>query len=102
MNINKDEYGQTLRVNLGEDVSTATSYEFILEPKFGDKLEKVGILGTVNITVGDEDWLANEYIEYVTIDGDIDHAGQWRMKGIATMSATETVNGDYSYFTGLD
>ena len=102
MNLNNGEYGQTLRVNLGEDVSTATEYSFILEPQYGEKLEKTGILGTVNITEGDEDWLANEYIEYVTIVGDINKSGQWRKKGIATMSATETVNSDYDFFTVLD
>ena len=100
--INKDEYGQTLRVNFGEDVSAATAYNFIIEPKFGDKLEKTGTLGTSNVEVGDETYLANEYIEYITEDGDIDQAGQWRMKAEATMSSTEKLSTDYQLFTVLD
>jgi hypothetical protein len=101
-NINNGEYGQTLRVSFNEDVSTATAYNFVLEPKYGDKLEKTGTLGTVNIDVGDETWLANEYIEYILADGDIDQDGQWRKKGEATMSATDKRITDYSYFTVLD
>ena len=101
-NINKDEDGQTLRVNFSEDISAASDYLFIIEPKFGDKLEKTGVLGTANVDVGDETYLANEYIEYVTEDGDIDQSGQWRMKGEATMSSTEKLITDYVQFTVLD
>jgi hypothetical protein len=102
MELNKDEYGQTLRVNFNEDISTATAYNFILEPKRGDKLEKTGTLGTSNVDVDDETYLANQYIEYVTADGDIDQAGQWRMKAEATMSSTQVISTDYQEFTVLD
>jgi hypothetical protein len=101
-NINKNEYGQTLRVNFGEDISTATAYNFIIEPQAGTKLEKTGTLGTSNVTEGDETYLANQYIEYVTTDSDIDQASQWRKKGEATMSATDKRITDYSYFTVLE
>ena len=101
-NINKDEYGQTLRVDLGEDISTATAYAFILEPKYGAKLEKTGTLGTANAVVGDETFLANQHIEYILADGDINKSGQWRMKGEATMSATNKVIGDYVQFTVME
>jgi len=102
MQLNKDEYGQTLRVNFGEDISAATAYSFILEPKYGEKLEKTGTLGTSNVVVDDETYQANQYIEYVTADGDIDKAGDWRMKGEATMSGTNKVIGDYKRFVVLD
>ena len=101
-NINKNEYGQTLRVNLGEDISTATDYILIIEPKYGEELEKTGVLGVVNVVEGDETYLANEYITYVTSDGDIDKAGQWRVKGQADLSATNRVISDYKYFTVLE
>lgn len=101
-NINKNEYGQTLRVNLGEDISTATAYDFIIEPKYGEKLEKTGVLGTVNVVEGDETYLANQYLQYTIADGDIDQAGQWRMKGEADLSATSKVISDYKYFTVLE
>lgn len=105
-NLNLNEYGQTLRINMGENVSTATAFKFILEPRQGTKKEKVDadgvVLGTTNITVDDEDWLANEYIEYTLKDGDLDYAGQWRIKGEATMSATNKVISDYKLIGVLE
>ena len=104
-NLNKGETGQTIFANLGEDVSTATAYKFILEPKLGTKLEKVdadGVtLGTANVDVGDETYLANQYVKYTTQDGDLSYSGQWRLKGEATMSATNQVIGDYRSVTVL-
>lgn len=106
MTLNKDEYGDTLYAKLSEDVSTATDYGIILEPKFGDKKIKTvsdGVsLGTTNITVNDEDYLANEYVQYVTKDGDIDQSCLWRIKGTAQMSSTRKVIGDYQHFSVID
>ena len=103
--LNKNEYGQVLYANLGEDISTATAYKFVLEPKLGTKLEKVdadGVtLGTANVDVGDETYLANQYVKYTTQDGDISYSGEWRSKGEATMSSTNQVIGDYTRFTVL-
>lgn len=102
-NLNKAETGQVLRVNLNEDISTATAYKFNLEPRLGAlkaKLDADGVvLGTVNITVDDESYLANQYLEYTTKTDDLDYAGQWRIKGEATMSATQTIIGDYKMIT---
>ena len=102
--LNKDEFGQVLRVNMLTDVSTNTALNFVLEPKYGEKLEKsTGVtVGTVNITVDDEQYLANEYIQYTTVDGDLDKSGQWRCKGIVTISSTEKIVSDYKTFTVLD
>ena len=66
--LNKDEYGDKVYVNMGEDVSTATALTFVLQPKIGDSLEKSisdGVaVGASNIDVGDESYLANQYLEY--------------------------------------
>lgn len=102
MNINSFEYGQTVRVNFGQDISAATSFNFILEPRIGDKKEKsTAIAGTVNVVVGDESYLADQYIEYTLASGDIDQDGLWRIKGEATMSATSKVISDYKMFSVL-
>lgn len=104
-NLNKGETGQVLYANLGEDVSSATAYRFILEPKVGTKLEKVdadGVaIGAANAEVGDETYLANQYITYTTKAGDLDYVGQWRIKGEATLSGTNKVVGDYKRVTVL-
>lgn len=103
--LNKGEYGKTLYANIGEDVSSATAYKFILEPKVGTKLEKVDADGvalvTSNTDVGDETYLANKHISYVVKDGDLDYTGQWRIKGEATLSNTNKAVGDYRRITVL-
>lgn len=106
MTLNKDEYGDVLYVKLPADVSAATDYSFILEPYVGSKQTKAVsdgvVLGTTNITVDDESYIANKYISYTTKDGDLDQSGLWRIKGIATMSATKKIIGDYSHISVLD
>jgi len=106
MSLNKAEYGVSLYVDMGEDVSAATDYTFVLEPYIGDKQEKVvtdGVaLGTVNITVDDTLHVANEYLTYTIKDGDLDQSGLWRIRGTATMTATKLIIGDYSHITVLD
>ena len=99
--MNKGEYGQTIRANLGEDISSATEYKIILEPQSGDKLEKTATLGTSNVTEGDETYLANEYVEYVIESGVLDYSGLWRVKGEATISGTSKKIGNYKRFTVL-
>ena len=103
--LNKNEYGQTIHVNLGEDISSFTALNLILEPNIGSKLQKSasdGVsLGASNIAVDDENYLANQYISYTIKQGDLDKEGQWRVKGEATLSATNKVISDYSRFTVL-
>ena len=100
-NLNKGEFGQVLRADLGEDISTAISYEMILQPQLGETLEKVSTLGTVNIVVDDQTFLANQYIEYTTIEDDLTYAGTWRLKGKAKFANSEVI-GDYRKFTVLE
>ncbi len=96
-NLNVNEYGDVLRINMGEDVSAATKLNFIFEPRLGDKKEIIAgvTVGTTDVTEDDETFLANQYLEYTTLDGDLDFEGQWRIKGEATMSATRKVISDY-------
>lgn len=103
---NRDEYGDIIYVNLGEDISTATELTMVLEPKIGTKKEKVisdGVsLGTANIDVNDETYLANEYMKYTIAADDLDYAGLWRKRGKAKLSSTNLVVSDYENFTVLE
>jgi len=98
MNIN--EFGQTIRADIGEDVSSLTTYKMILEPELGDSVEKPATLGVVNVTDDDSILIANEYVEYVVESEVLDKQGQWRKKGMAT-SATQEISGNYQRFTVL-
>jgi len=106
LNYNKLEYGQKIYADLGQDVSSATELNFILEPEIGDKLTKVisdGVaVGTVNINVDDKTYLANQYLEYTIKKDDLNYAGLWRAKGEAILSATNKVIGDYVNFTVME
>lgn len=105
MSVNVGEYGQMLYANIGENVTGATEYTVILEPQVGETKTKTtanGVaLGTANITVGDQQYLANQYLEYITVPDDIDYEGQWQIKGAADMSPTQKIIGDYARFTAL-
>jgi hypothetical protein len=98
INFNKSSFGQYLRVNFGQDVSTATAFSLEMQPENGEKVTKTPTLGTSNVDVGDETFLANQYVEYAT-EEDVfnDHVGRWRVKATATLPAA-TVSTDYVLF----
>ncbi len=119
--LNKFEFGQVIRANIGQDVSTNIGLTFILQPKNGtpknsnsevssnqppNAIIRTGVdgvvLGTVNVTVGDEVFAANEYLEYTTKIDDLDISGLWRVKGEADITSTSKVVGDYRNITVLD
>jgi len=97
--LNKGEFGQKVYVNMGEDVSSASTITFILEPQMGAKLERGtsdGVaVGSTNITVDGEDLIANEYLEYTIKEGDITYVGTWRLKGECLLTSTNKVISDY-------
>jgi len=96
------EYGQLIYVNFGEDISAATELTIILEPKVGTAIEETATLGTVNIDVNDETYLANEYVKYTIQENDLDYAGLWRKKGKAKLSTTNIVVSDFTTFTVME
>jgi len=105
---NKNAFGQLLKVNFFQDISTGTSFEMRIEPQFGgnrlegDKpiLTVVGTLGTVDTTVDDMKFLANQYLEYTIKEDDFKDVGRWRVKGIATLPAV-TIATNYQFFRVL-
>lgn len=100
--LNKGEIGQTLRINLGEDISAATEAVIYAEPEVGAKKEFVATIPATDVTVNGETLLANEYAEYTTTsEEDLDYIGRWRMKLKATFSASDIRQTNYQKFRVL-
>lgn len=101
-NINKGEIGQPLRVNLGEDISTATSTIIFAEPEVGKVKEFEAVVPLVPVTVGGVTLNAGEYAEYITLtEEDMDYIGRWRMKLKATFASDDIRQTDYVKFRVL-
>jgi len=102
MTFNKGEYGSVLRVNLDTDISAGTSLTVYLEPQRGDEKTFTTnvVVGSSNVTVDDEGFLASQYLEYTLQDGDLDQAGQWRARG-SVIVAGILMKSDYVKFTVL-
>lgn len=100
-NLNIGEFGQKVYVNMGEDVSSATTLTFKLQPQSGETLERGSTdgvaVGTANLEYEDQTFIANEYLEYTIKDGDLTYAGTWRLKGECLLTTTNKVISDYSY-----
>ena len=101
-NLNLNEVGQPIRINLSDDISLSTP-TLILQPEIGITKEITdGVtIPAVNVTVGDETLLANEYIEYFTKDGDLDYVGRWRFKAKLDFSSTDIRQTDFQKFRVL-
>jgi len=101
-NLNFDEVGQPIRVNVGSDISLA-SPTLILLPEVGNKKEIVeGVsIPAVDVVDGNDTYLANEYIEYYTKLGDLDYAGRWKSKAKLNFSTTDVMQTDYKKFRVL-
>lgn len=83
LNYNIDAYGEQLPVNFGEDISSATSYTMTLQPTYGDKQDLTGVLGTSDTTFGDELYLANQFVYYLTTSGQFKSADDSDTEGVA-------------------
>ena len=87
INFNQDSYGELFRVNFGEDVSGANSYSMAFQPESGEVVEKSVSLGLIDVVVGDQQFLANQYAEYTTEQDVFDeYAGRWRVKAVAAFN----------------
>ena len=115
---NKFEYGQVIRANLRQDVLTNIGLEMVIQPELGashnanrvsDTQPRGAVIATnpdvtvgiVDVEVGDEVYLTNEYLEYTIKENDLSKSGIWRVKGAANISETNRVIGDYKRFTVL-
>ena len=83
--MNVGEYGNVLRVNLNEDISTRDNILELISPV--PTVKKISItsleglsVGTENITVGEEVYLANHYLKYTIQPEDIFISGEWNIR----------------------
>jgi hypothetical protein len=97
---NVNAYGDKLRVNFNEDVSSATVYTMTAQPEVGEELTLTPVaLGTVDVYEGQDLLRANQYIEYVTAINDFkDYIGRWRVKGEALLASGRNVSMNYRKF----
>jgi len=98
-NINYNEVGAVIRVNLKEDITLSTP-TLIIEPEYGDKKEITdGVtIPDIDYITDDETFCAGEYIEYSTKDGDIDYVGKWRKKASLYFDSDNVKQSDYQRF----
>ena len=101
-NLNIGEIGQPIRINLNEDISLATP-TLLLQSKTGELKEVTdGVtIPAVDVTIGSTTLLANQYVEYLTKDGDLDDVGIWRYRAKLTFSASDIRKTNYEFFTVL-
>jgi len=94
--INLGEYGQKVYANMRQDVSSAINAYIYLEPQIGETKKVQAVIGDTNITVDDQNLIANEYLEYTLKEGDIAYQGTWRVVGECLLTSTHNVKSDYS------
>jgi hypothetical protein len=101
-NYNKGEIGSIIRVNAGEDVSSAASVVIILQPEAGTVKEFTATVPAVTVTVDNVTYTANEYAEYTTTSKeDLDYIGRWRKKVESTFSSVLVTQTNYVKFRVL-
>ena len=102
LNLNHNEIGSIIRVNLGYDI-TASTPTLILQPEIGKTKEITTGVTIPNVTIETdlETFEAGEYIEYTTIDGDLDYTGRWRKKAKLDFSSSDIQQSDFQKFRVL-
>jgi len=99
---NKGEIGSIIRVNAGEDISSAASVVIILQPEAGIVKEFTATVPAVTVTVDNVTYTANEYAEYTTTSKeDLDYVGRWRKKAESTFSSVLVTQTNYVKFRVL-
>lgn len=102
MSLNFNEIGQVIRVNLFEDISSTTP-TLILQPELGVTKEITEGVTTPNVKVTTdlEIFEANEYIEYKTIEDDLDYVGRWKKKAKLEFSPNNIQQSNFEKFRVL-
>lgn len=83
MNVN--EYGNTLRFNVGQDISLNLNKIELRSPSPVVRLKTITaseglVIGTIDVVTPEGTFLANEYVEYVIQEGDIHSSGLWEAR----------------------
>ncbi len=102
-NLNFNEIGSTIRVNLGYDITSSTP-TLVMQPEVGLETKEItdGVTIPLTTVVTElETFNSGEYIEYKTIDGDLDYIGRWRKKAKLTFSASDIQQSNFEKFRVL-
>ena len=101
-NLNFDEIGSIIRVNVGYDI-TGTIPTLMLQPEVGVTKEFIDGVTIPNNTIVTEleTFTAGEYIEYTTKTRDLDYVGRWRKKAKIKVSESDIQQTDYTKFRVL-
>lgn len=102
MNLNFNEVGQVIRINVGKDISASVP-TLVLQPEVGNtKLIVSGVtIPNVNVEVGSDTFFADEYVEYTTKAGDLNYVGRWKKKAMLDFSSTNVEQTDFTKFRVL-
>ena len=101
--LNKGEIGQPLRINFGEDISSATEALILSQPEIGATKEFTATIPATPVTVNGVTFNANEYVEYTTVsEEDQDYVGRWRYKAKLTFSSTDVRQSNYFKYRVLN
>ena len=100
--LNYNEIGSIIRVNLGYDISASTP-TLILQPEVGTASEITqGVtIPNVQVITDKETFEPNEYIEYTTVDGDLFYIGRWKKKARLEFSTTDIQQNNFEKFRVL-
>jgi len=92
----KNEFGKIIYVNVGIDLSTATAYSIKLTKPDGTEVtltqaDGVDLATADGATPCGDILLANQYIFYTTITGDIDQTGTWKVRSIIDIDSKHLI-----------
>ena len=101
-NLNFDEIGSIIRVNVGYDIASSAP-TLILQPEVGaTKYITDGVtIPAVTVETELETFEPGEYLEYKTKEGDLDYVGRWRKKAKLEFSADDMQQTDFVKFRVL-
>ncbi len=102
MSLNTNEIGKPIRINVGKDIS-ASIPTLILVPEFGvpQEITQGVTIPAVDVTVDNEVYSANEYIEFLTLGDTLDYAGRWKKQAELYFSPANVEKTDFIKFRVL-
>jgi len=100
MTMNVGEYGNLLRFNVKEDISSYTELSLEFIDPCQNTLVTVPVIGTSQVVTDAGTFDANEYVEYTFASTDIDVAGWWKVR-VAVTFAAKLLKTDYTRFEVL-
>jgi len=101
-NLNFNEIGAIIRINVGKDISLSTP-TLVLQPEVGlEKEITTGVtIPNVQVVTDAETFEPSEYIEYTTITDDLDYVGRWKKKAKLEFSTSNIEQTDFEKFRVL-